>query len=183
MSDWDYSQLQTLWQFAGGTPSRAPLMAAIALAESSGDSNAVSPAGAISLWQVMPFWAGELGMTVADLFVPLDNARAARSISGGGFHVGAWDTCYNPPESAADRKDLTWPETGSPAWNILHDNGGGSSGGGSTAPYGGATPADRQLLSQFAQANYYNAQTIPWNTQQVVYNTGLRPGGPPPVIL
>lgn len=47
-----YAQLEGLWIQAGGPRSMAPLMAAIAEAESGGDTNARNPSGATGLWQI-----------------------------------------------------------------------------------------------------------------------------------
>lgn len=55
MSAFSQSDLQTLWIQAGGDPKVAPLMSAIAEAESSGNSEAKNPdSGACGLWQIYP---------------------------------------------------------------------------------------------------------------------------------
>jgi hypothetical protein len=51
--DYSYGQLEQLWINAGGSTALAPLMAAIALAESSGDPRAYNPSGATGLWQIL----------------------------------------------------------------------------------------------------------------------------------
>jgi hypothetical protein len=48
-----YSQLEQLWVQAGGSSALAPLMAAIAMAESSGNPTAYNPSGATGLWQIL----------------------------------------------------------------------------------------------------------------------------------
>lgn len=53
MTVYTYAQLEGLWINAGGPPSLAPLMAAIAEAESSGNSNAYNSSGATGLWQIL----------------------------------------------------------------------------------------------------------------------------------
>jgi hypothetical protein len=60
-----------LWIQAGGQPRLAPLMAAIAMAESGGDPGAQNPSGASGLWQILgqPF--------PGDVFDPAVNARMA----------------------------------------------------------------------------------------------------------
>ena len=58
MADYTYGQLETLWTQAGGPKSLAPLMAAIALAESSGNPGALNTTDnngtqtSVGLWQV-----------------------------------------------------------------------------------------------------------------------------------
>lgn len=170
MSTWGWDSLQQLWKAAGGNTSKGPVMAAIALAESSGESGVVSPAGAIGLWQVMPFWAGDFGWPVSYLYQPLYSAIAARRISGDGEHLGAWDTCYNPPSAAANRLDLRWPERGSPAWDELDSHGASSGGGGGSESPGGPSPGDRRLQQQVAWANHLQDHAIPVNTNWVSYN-------------
>ncbi len=49
---YSYAQLEGLWIDAGGKKSLAPVMAAIAMAESGGCSSAQNPSGATGLWQI-----------------------------------------------------------------------------------------------------------------------------------
>lgn len=87
-----YSQLEGLWDKAGGKPSMAPLMAAIAEAESSGNPRNTNPSGASGLWQIMmPSNAGYVPGGEANVFNPLDNAIAAVRILGA-QGLGAWAT-------------------------------------------------------------------------------------------
>src|SRR5690349_19773079 len=73
MARYSFSQLEGLWEQAGGPASLAPVMAAIALAESSGDQQARNPSGAAGLWQI-------LGLPFAgNPYDPLTNARMAVS--------------------------------------------------------------------------------------------------------
>jgi hypothetical protein len=58
MSKLSYSQLEGVWIQAGGQASMAPLMAAIALAESGGQTNSLNPndnggkQSSYGLWQI-----------------------------------------------------------------------------------------------------------------------------------
>ncbi len=80
------SALESLWEEAGGSSGTAFMAAEIAMAESGGNPNAVSPTDDFGLWQIN----GSHGsMATLD---PLGNARAAVSISGGGSSWGAWTT-------------------------------------------------------------------------------------------
>lgn len=87
-----YSQLEGLWDKAGGKQSMAPLMAAIAEAESSGDITNRNSSGASGLWQIlMPSNAGYVPGGAGNVFNPLDNAIAAvRILKSQG--LGAWVT-------------------------------------------------------------------------------------------
>ncbi|HUY49818.1 MAG TPA: transglycosylase SLT domain-containing protein [Streptosporangiaceae bacterium] len=75
MATYSYAQLEGLWIQAGGSKSLAPLMAAIALAESSGNPGAHNASGASGLWQILGAPTGWTGST--DWYNPQVNARAA----------------------------------------------------------------------------------------------------------
>jgi Transglycosylase SLT domain len=85
MTVYSYAQLEGLWLNAGGSKSLAPTMAAIAEAESGGNSDARNPSGASGLWQILgnPF--------PGNAFDPATNARmaVAKYKSQG---LGAWVT-------------------------------------------------------------------------------------------
>ena len=53
MTTYNFAQLEKLWTDAGGPPEWAPTMAAVALAESGGRSDAKNPSGATGLWQTL----------------------------------------------------------------------------------------------------------------------------------
>lgn len=80
MSKLTYSQLEGVWIQAGGSETLAPLMAAIALAESGGQSNAVNPTdnggrqSSFGLWQISTGTHKEPSANWAD---PVENARLA----------------------------------------------------------------------------------------------------------
>src|SRR5215469_6631225 len=178
MSHFDMAALERLWISEGGSSSKATLMAAIATAESSGDSTARSWAGALGLWQVMPFWASDFGWSVSALLIATYSARAAIRISGDGNHVGAWDTCYNPPSSAAHRLDLSWPQRGSPAYNIL---GGGSTGGGGGGghvvqgnSYNQPSSTERAVAIKVSWANHLQEHATPDNIAWLADQRRLR---------
>lgn len=181
MTDYSWGQLWGLWDGAGGRHDKGAMMASIAEAESSGDSIAVSPAGAIGCWQVMPFWASDFGWPVSLLYSGHYSAVAAVRISGNGANVGAWDTCYNPPSSAAYRKNLSEPEQGSPAWNIWHGSSGGPQGGGGgvqTVSHSGPDAYESQIARQTIWANHLQEHAIPDNTRWVSFNRKLHYHGP-----
>src|SRR5215471_10279529 len=92
-----YAQLERIWIQAGGSQAMAPLMAAIALAESSGipdNNNYNDPNGrggtqtSWGLWQISN---GTHGMPVPNIDDPVVNARAAvGKLQSQG--LGAWGT-------------------------------------------------------------------------------------------
>lgn len=170
-----WGQAWGLWDSQGGAHDKGAMMASIAEAESSLNTQAESPVGARGLWQEMPFWASYFGWPVSYLFIATYNARGAVRISGNGSNVGAWDTCYNPVSSAANRRNLSEPMQGSPAWNIWHGQGGGPSGGrvSGNALHGRASDSDRALVDRVSWANHLQGNAIPNNTEWVADNRKL----------
>lgn len=84
--DFSKQQLMRLWVRAGGNPGMANLMAAIALAESGGNSQIVNSIGATGLWQIHPGGSQYLD--------PLTNAKTAvYKLATQG--LGAWEAYTN----------------------------------------------------------------------------------------
>lgn len=119
MAELTAREVADLWIAAGGPRNRAVEWTAIALGESSYDTEAVSSAGAIGLWQIMPFNAAPNGTTVRGLYDPLTNARVAVRMSGHGSNCAAWDSCYVDIQGSGRYTFLGWPERGSADWNNL----------------------------------------------------------------
>lgn len=86
----DRAALEKLWTSAGGSPGLARLMAAIALAESSGNPSVTNSIGARGLWQIIPSTARAFGFDHRLLTDPMLNARAAVAIQKG-QGLGAWE--------------------------------------------------------------------------------------------
>lgn len=84
------AQLQSLWVQNGGKPAAAPLAAAIALAESSGDPNSTNhnTNGSTDrgLWQINSVHGAQSTYNIPA------NVRAAIAISGNGSNFGPWTT-------------------------------------------------------------------------------------------
>lgn len=94
MTKYSYGQIQQIWIQYGGSRATAPLAAAVAMAESEGDSDSISPPnhdGTVDrgLWQINSKWWPQFSTT--DLAT---NARGAVKISQNGTHWGDWTT-YN----------------------------------------------------------------------------------------
>jgi Lysozyme like domain len=95
------SQLERLWDDAGGPPSEDQMMAAIAMAESVGnqyaylaDSNGTNDEG---YWAINSVNEGTYYPTGADRYDPLTNAKAAVAIYNG-VGLSAWVTYNNGKE-------------------------------------------------------------------------------------
>lgn len=106
-------QVAGYWTGAGGPASRSAEWVGIAMGESSLDDSVVSSAGAIGLWQIMPFNASIGGGSVSDLYDPAYNAKVAVLMSGGGTNCAAWDSCYVDIYRSGRYKYLAYPEVGS----------------------------------------------------------------------
>ncbi|MEV4312505.1 NlpC/P60 family protein [Actinocrispum sp. NPDC049592] len=95
MARYTAEQIYAFAREAGFSPDQAATMTAVALAESRGDSNAHNPYGEDSkgLWQinsaVHPQFRG------MDLYDPVQNAKAAFSVSHGGNDISPWTTTHN----------------------------------------------------------------------------------------
>lgn len=89
------SQLQALWVSAGGNPAKAAVAACIADHESAGQPSVTSPnpdgGTNVGLWQLDTKGKGA-GFSVAQLQVPLINARVAVHGSSNGTNWSAWST-------------------------------------------------------------------------------------------
>ncbi|HEX6521058.1 MAG TPA: LysM peptidoglycan-binding domain-containing protein [Streptosporangiaceae bacterium] len=81
------SGLEQLWEQAGGSPSEAFMAAEIAMAESGGNQNAVSPTDDLGYWQINVAAHGSMAT-----FNPIGNAKAAISISSDGINWNPWTT-------------------------------------------------------------------------------------------
>lgn len=94
MANLTFSQLEGYWIQAGGNSAMAPLMAAIALAESSGDPNSTNPTdnnGTQTSWGLWQISNGDHSEPAPNWNDPLENARLAVAK----FHsqgLGAWGT-------------------------------------------------------------------------------------------
>lgn len=86
--DYTCSGLEQLWEQAGGNPDDAFMAAEIAMAESSGDPNAISPTDDYGLWQI-----NASNGSLATLN-PFDNAKSAIILSDDGTNWNPWTTYH-----------------------------------------------------------------------------------------
>lgn len=94
MAALSYAQLEAAWIQGGGDPAMAPLMAAIAEAESGGNANATNPTdnnGRQTSWGLWQISNGDHSTPAADWNDPVENARlAVGKLKSQG--LGAWGT-------------------------------------------------------------------------------------------
>ena len=112
-------QVAGWWEREGGPSTRTVEFVAIAIAESSLNTDAVSVTDAIGLWQEEPPHAAEYGFQVSGLYDPQVNAFIAVRLSGYGTNCAAWDTAYLNIYASGRYGFLGYPERGSAAWNNL----------------------------------------------------------------
>ena len=90
---YNYAQLEGVWTQAGGSPAAAPIAAAIAMAESGGNSTATNndSNGSVDrgLWQINSVHGNQSTYDV------MGNARAAVAISNNGTNWSPWTTYTN----------------------------------------------------------------------------------------
>jgi LysM repeat protein len=80
------SGLEQIWEQAGGNPADAFMAAEIAMAESGGNANAISPTADYGLWQI-----NASNGSLATLN-PFQNAQSAVALSDNGINWGPWTT-------------------------------------------------------------------------------------------
>ena len=108
-----------IWVQAGGPVVRQVEWVAISMGESGLDDQVVSSAGAIGLFQIMPFNAQYGGGTVSDLYDPVYNTRVAVIMSSSGANCAAWDSAYADINRSGRYSLLNWPERGSADFNNI----------------------------------------------------------------
>jgi LysM repeat protein len=80
------SGLEQIWEQAGGSPAAALMAAEIAMAESGGNPNAISPTDDFGLWQIN----GSNGALAT--LNPIQNAKSAITLSDDGTNWNPWTT-------------------------------------------------------------------------------------------
>lgn len=160
------------WTRAGGPANRSAEWVAIAMAESSLETNALSPTGAEGLWQIEYYnswWAGAAG---DDLYDPAANAQAAVYGSGGGTNCAAWDTCYADISVSGRYSFLAYPERGSAAWLNITAAAAAIGQGGSAGAQGGAAPDPVDQAGRVFSALFFDVQvTIPQYVRDIQITT------------
>ena len=87
--DYSCSGLEQLWDQAGGNPADAFMAAEIAMAESGGNPNAISPTDDFGLWQIN----GSNGALAT--LNPFQNAKSAITLSDNGTNWNPWTTYHS----------------------------------------------------------------------------------------
>jgi len=166
VTTYSFSQLEQLWEDAGGSPTFSVLMAAVAIIESGGRSDAINPSGATGLWQIeWPLHKGIVpGATSQQaLYDPQVNAEAAVKLSGNAFAGinSNWLVDETPAGAAlalARQHGYDGPgvaggnSTVAPPDDVAQPLGGGGSSGGPLADVTSAVSQAGTLLGDAAKA-------------------------------
>lgn len=126
-----YPQIQELWIANKGDPKAAPTMAAIALAESGGRTDALNDTPAtgdysVGLWQInyygslRPGRTASYGTPEALRADPNAQARAAKAISGNGRNFNPWTT-YTTRDPNRSYKRFMGPAVSSGGGGVFPD--------------------------------------------------------------
>ena len=109
MTQYSYAQLEALWIQNGGSAQTAPMAAAIAMAESGGNSNSHSGTDDWGLWQI-----NKGGPAMLD---PVANVRTAIQMSQNGMNWRPWCTAY--ADSACGTRGGAYLGAGAPFHKFL----------------------------------------------------------------
>ncbi|MGA2655839.1 MAG: transglycosylase SLT domain-containing protein [Gammaproteobacteria bacterium] len=93
----NYAQIESLWISMGGSSQAASMAAAIALAESTGQTGITNPTDSsiVGLWQINTGPSGSPQYKASDMLNPFLNAKAAIAISKNGTDWNPWQTYTN----------------------------------------------------------------------------------------
>jgi Lysozyme like domain len=128
-SPYTYAQLEQLWINNGGSKATAPIAAAIALAESSGNPQAVNPTdnnGTQTSWGLWQISNGTHGQPVPNILDPNVNAQQAVAKYQGAGGWSPWGT-YDSGAYEAYLSPGTTPDPNVPAATLTSATGGGTS--------------------------------------------------------
>jgi hypothetical protein len=109
VTKYSYAQLEQIWIQNGGSVTTAPMAAAIAMAESGGDSNSHSGTDDWGLWQI-----NKGGPAMLD---PAANARTAVQMSQNGQNWRPWCTAY--ADAACGTRGGAYLGSKAPFWKYL----------------------------------------------------------------
>lgn len=115
MPSYTIPELAQIWTLNGGDPATRVPMVAIALAESSGNSDAVSATDDYGLWQENGANFPSYGMTALNWQDVDQQARTAIAHSGNGVDFAPWSTAYADISASGFYSSLPQIEAGSPA--------------------------------------------------------------------
>lgn len=164
MTQFTFAQLEGLWIQAGGDPRYAGIAAAVAMAESGGDSQALghNPGSTdVGLWQINGPGGGDL-----KFLDPLTNVKEAIRQSHNGVDWRPWCTAYS--DGACGTKGGGYSLSNSPAGTQLRKY--GANVPPNFSPVSGA-PTNPGSGGSGGVHSSYNAQTCAWGIDLGTFST------------
>lgn len=119
MTTYSIAEIAGFWEAAGGPAAQVVNAVAIAMAESGGQSDIVSPSLDYGLWQINIGHFGDGIISGVNWSSPGVNAAEAVSIYNGGYGWGAWCTAWANPAANCASGYLAAPQAGSAAYGWL----------------------------------------------------------------
>lgn len=164
MSILTIDQIAYYWEHNSGSTFAVVDAVSVSLAESGGNTDAVSPSDDHGLWQINRLWFATFGFNDQTVLDPNRNAYAAWVISSHGRNWAPWCTAWNDPRNCGHGQ-LDHPQSGSPAGSelITVQHALGTSGSVSVPVYGQSGAAPTTNIDAASQA---------WKTVQDFHGNG-----------
>lgn len=160
MTVWSPDQIGQFWTRNGGLVAVVSVAVAIALAESGGNDQAVSPSDDWGLWQINGVHAGAWPGAPHAWLDPDTNARAAIAISSNGSDWGPWCTAWDPGQDRCGNYLGPVPQADSPAGRILRG-------------MGQAASDQQQSINQAAEGPNAHQMRAQWDLLTYTYRTNV----------
>lgn len=158
MTVYGIADLAAIWERNGGAHNARVIAVSVSLAESGGDSVAVSPSSDYGLWQINSIHFGSVGIDAHNWNNVDVNARAAIAISSNGTNWGPWCTCWQDPGLNCGHYLGPNPQPGTPA-------------AGNQNRVAQALGNAGQVPDLPPQSNGANSVTAAWGTVQGMFGT------------
>lgn len=118
MTIFSIADIGNMWISCGGQPVQSIVVDAcsISLAESGGNTEAISPSSDYGLFQINRIHFGDGTITQYNWDNPVVNTREAVKLSGGGVNWAAWCTAWADPATNCGHGFISRPQPGSAAY-------------------------------------------------------------------
>lgn len=172
MTVWSWDQVWSIWTRNGGDHNTAQWATAVAMAESGGNDQAVSPSDDWGLWQINAIHFAEFHTWAGAALNPDNSARMAISISQNGRNWAAWCTAWMPAHvHNCGSGWLPIPEVGSPAYQKYTDHLGSVVSGPILPNFGQNGPGLKAIHTAWSSVGSFFKTTVP-DTGRYSYGVG-----------
>lgn len=121
MTHYSIGGLARLWLSCGGQRADVVSAVAVSLAESGGNSNAISPANDYGLWQINEINFARYQLNAQTALDPVRNCFVAVAMSAGGDNWAPWCTAWADPGRHCGHGYLHTPQPGSSAYRFIDE--------------------------------------------------------------